>query len=264
VLESKPTERYGRRAMDRPKVLLVPTLTEIEWKIRPLIEEWAEVVSFDAPGVGDEPATVRTAEAIVARGVAEIERRGWERCVIVGDEVGAAQAAHVAGARPAATRALVLGHATLTFGRDGPRRPLNGELFDALVQLAHTDYRSYVRALCQLTQHAYDDELADRYMERVPQEVALGYLEHLLPRMEAEHLEPILRSLDVPMLLVEHRGCLGWTAEGFEDAVAAFPEATTGSVEIKASCDPRFAELIREFCEGLSEPRGTPAAEQAS
>ena len=42
MLESKRTERYGRRAMDRPRVLLVPTLTEIEWKIRPLIEEWAE------------------------------------------------------------------------------------------------------------------------------------------------------------------------------------------------------------------------------
>ena len=51
VLESKRTERYGRRAMDRPRVLLVPTLTEVEWKIRPLIEEWAEVASFDAPGV---------------------------------------------------------------------------------------------------------------------------------------------------------------------------------------------------------------------
>ena len=57
VLESKRTERYGRRTMDRPRVLLVPTLTEVEWKIRPLIEEWAEVASFDAPGVGDEPAT---------------------------------------------------------------------------------------------------------------------------------------------------------------------------------------------------------------
>jgi pimeloyl-ACP methyl ester carboxylesterase len=250
--------------MDRPHVLLVPTLTEVEWKIKPLLQEWAEVASFDAPGVGNEPTTALTPEAIVARGVEEIDRRGWERCVIVGDEAGAAQATHIAGARPAATRALVLGHATLTFGRDGPRRPLNGELFDALVQLAHTDYRSYVRALCQLTQHAYDDELADRYMERVSQEVALGYLEHLLPRMETERLEPILGSLGVPMLLVQHRGCLGWTAEGFEDAVAAFPDATTGSVEIKASCDPRFAELIREFCEGLAEPSGTPAAEQAS
>jgi pimeloyl-ACP methyl ester carboxylesterase len=251
--------------MNRTRVLLVPTLTEVEWKIRALIEEWAEVASFDAPGVGSEPAGgAFDPEAIIARGVEEIERRGWERCVIVGDEAGAAQAVHIAAARPAATRALVLGHATLTFRREGSRRALNGDLFDALVQLAHADYRSFVRALSQLTQQAYDDQLAERYMERVSQEVALAYLEHLLPRAATESLEPILRSLDVPLLLVEHRGCLGWTAEGYQDAVAAFPDAMTGSVEIKASCDPRFAELIREFCEALSEPSGTPAAELAS
>jgi hypothetical protein len=80
----------------------------------------------------------------------------------------------------------------------------------------------------------------------------------------AEGIEPLLRSLDVPLLFVQHRGCLGWTAEGFEDAVAAFPEAMTGSVDNKASCDPRFAELIREFCEGLTEPTSRPATERAS
>jgi pimeloyl-ACP methyl ester carboxylesterase len=250
--------------MERPRVLLVPTLTEVEWKIRPLIEEWAELASFDAPGVGSEPARGAFGpEAIVERGVEEIERRGWERCVIVGDEAGAVQAVHIAQTRPDAARALVLGHAAISFDRAGPRRALNGDLFDALIQLAQTDYRSFVRALSQLTQHAYDDELAERYMERVPQEVALDYLEHLLPRAETESLEPILRSLGLPLLFVQHRGCLGWTAEGFEDAVAAFPEAMTGSVDIKASCDPNFAELIREFCVGLAEPAGSPAAEQA-
>ena len=42
--------------MERPRLLLVPMLTEVEWVIRPLLEEWAEVASYDAPGVGDEPA----------------------------------------------------------------------------------------------------------------------------------------------------------------------------------------------------------------
>ena len=46
--------------------------------------------------------------------------------------------------------------------------------------------------------------------------------------------------------------------------MAAFPEAMIGSVDNKASCDPRFAELIREFCEGLAEPTGSRTAEQAS
>ena len=236
--------------MDRARILLVPTMTEVEWKIRPLIEEWAEVASFDAPGVGNEPAHGSLGpDGITARGVEEIERRGWESCVIVGDEAGSAQAAQIAARRPAATRGLVLGHAALSFHRQGPRRALNGDVFDALIQLAHTDYRSFARALSQITQHAYDDALAERYMERVPQEVAVAYLETLISRANSVELEPLLRSLDVPLLLVEHRGCLGWTSEGFQDAVAAFPRAMTGTVDNKASCDPRFGEMIREFCE---------------
>ena len=250
--------------MNRPRILLVPSQTEVEWRIRPLLEEWAEVASYDPPGVGDEPARGKaTAKAIIARGVDEIQRRGWDGCVIVGDEAGAPQAAHVARFNPGVTEGLVLGHATLTFHRDGPRRALNGDVFDALLQLAHTDYRSYVRALSQITQHAYDDELAEQYMERVSQETAVEYLENMLVT-NAEGIEPLLRALDVPLLLVQHRGCLGWTPEGFEDAVAAFPEAMTGSVDNKASCDPRFAELIREFCKGLMEPTGRPATGRAS
>ncbi|MGH2982748.1 MAG: hypothetical protein ACRDK5_00605, partial [Solirubrobacterales bacterium] len=84
--------------MARPRILLVPTVTEVEWAIKSLLEEWAEVASFDAPGVGGEPATETTQEAIVARGLAEIEGRGWEDCVIVGDEAGAVQAVRIAGA----------------------------------------------------------------------------------------------------------------------------------------------------------------------
>lgn len=250
--------------MARPRILLVPTITEVEWAIKPLLAEWAEVASFDAPGVGSEPVTETTQAAIVARGLSEIERRGWEDCVIVGDEAGAVQAVRIAGARPSVVRAIALGHPALSFKRTGPRPGLNGQVFDALMQVARTDYRSFVRALCQLTQHAYDDEMADRYMERVPQEVALGYLGHMLGVMDAEHLELTLRSLQVPMLLVEHRGCLGWTAEGFEDAAAAFPEAATASVEIKPSCDPEFAEILKEFCEGLPEQAESAPAEQAT
>ena len=47
--------RLASLEMPDLRILLVPSLTELEWPIRPLIEEWAEVASFDAPGVGDEP-----------------------------------------------------------------------------------------------------------------------------------------------------------------------------------------------------------------
>ena len=157
----------------------MPTVTEVEWRIRSRLEEWADVASFDAPGIGDEPGTEFTADAIVDRGLAEVDARGWKRFVAVGDEIGAAQAIRLAGRRPDAVEAIALGHPALSLRSAGDRSPLNGDVVKALVQMARTDYRSYVRALSQLTQNAYDDELADLYMERVSPETIEAYMEAL-------------------------------------------------------------------------------------
>lgn len=235
------------------RVLLVPTVTEVEWKIKPLLEEWADVASFDAPGVGAEPMTDLTIEGIVARGLDEIDRRGWDRCVIVGDEVGAAQAARLAAERPSAARALVMGHPALDFNAGGRRPTLNPEVRDVLVQIAKNDYRSYVRALSQVTQDAYDEELADQYMARATQNVTTSYVQEFFGRAERMDLLPVLRDLDVPMLLVEHAGCLMWTREGFEDAIAALPDAVRTSVDQKPSVSPAFAAVLRDFVEGLAD-----------
>jgi pimeloyl-ACP methyl ester carboxylesterase len=235
--------------MARPRVMLVPTLTEIEWKIAPEIAEWADVATFDAPGVGQETAVeVLGPNAIVARGLEELDARGWERCVIAGDEFGAYNAVKLAQARPQAVAGLALGHACLEYRGSGDRAPLNGEVLGAFQSLASTDYSTYVRHLTQLTQDAFDDELADEYRERVPQELTLELFAHLA-EVGREPLEPILRSLELPLLLIKHEGCLGWTDEGFEDAVAAFPEAMTATTPQKGSTDPAFAEALREFCE---------------
>jgi hypothetical protein len=43
------------RCVQRPRILLVPTVTELEWRIAPLLSEWAEVATYDVPGVGQEP-----------------------------------------------------------------------------------------------------------------------------------------------------------------------------------------------------------------
>jgi pimeloyl-ACP methyl ester carboxylesterase len=240
--------------MSRPRILLVPTLTELEWTIKPLLQEWAEVASFDAPGVGDEPpADDATPGAVINRALAEIERREWDRCVVVGDEFGVPQAVRVAAARPDAVEALALGHATVSFRTEGRRPHLNGDVLEALTRMIQTDFRSYVRALSQVTQHAYDDEFAERYMERVPQEMAVAYEGALLSLEPAEGLEDILHSLDIPMLLVEHKGCLLWQREGFQDVVSAFPGASTASMTLKPSVSPEFAALLREFCASLAE-----------
>ena len=39
-----------------------------------------------------------------------------------------------------------------------------------------------------------------------------------------------------------------WTHEGYEAAVAAFPDAATASLDVKPSVNPEFAELLRDFC----------------
>jgi pimeloyl-ACP methyl ester carboxylesterase len=233
----------------RPQILLVPTLTELEWRIKPLLEEWADVASFDAPGVGDEPAADSTTpRAIVARGIQELERRGWNQCTVVGDEYGIYGAVNVAAERPEAVRALALGHACLTYSEQGERPTINGDVMGAMRKLFDVDYRTYARHLTQVTQGAYDEETAAQYIERVPHEVSRGYQGAIVAASES--MEPLLRSLELPLLLAKHDGCLGWTDEGWEDAVAALPNATTMETEQKPSCSSEFAEALRSFCGG--------------
>jgi pimeloyl-ACP methyl ester carboxylesterase len=237
--------------VDRPRIVLVPTLTELEWRIKPLLEEWADVVSFDVPGVGDEPpAEPMSSSAIVDRGLAQIDRQAWDRCVVVGDEFGTYAAIHLAAARQAIVQGLALGHACLSLSEEGPRAPVNSEVMSAIRQLSKTDYRTYARHLTQVTQGGYDDELAERYIARVPVEVSRGFQTAALEERD-KSFEPMLASLGISLLFAKHEGCLAWTDEGWEDAVAAFPDAQTIKTKDKPSVSTDFAEALREFCSGL-------------
>jgi pimeloyl-ACP methyl ester carboxylesterase len=236
----------------RPRILLVPGITELEWRIKPLLEEWADVASFDAPGVGEEPPpSSYEAEAIVERGLEEISRRGWDSAVVAGDEVGTAIAVRLASGNPERVDALVLGHACLNFRRRGERPAVGEDISAALTQIVQTDFRAYARALTQVTQSAYDDEMAEEFMRRVPQDAARQYLVNVLARDEHHDMEDELKSIEAPLLLAQHKGCLMWTAEGFEDCAKALPQARTSSFEIKPSASPEFAETLREFCEDV-------------
>jgi hypothetical protein len=86
---------------------------------------------------------------------------------VVGDELGAHIAAHLAAAVPARLDALALGHACVRFRRQGERPTISPEVLAGMVQMARTDYRSYARMLTHFSQGAYDDELVDRYIKRV-------------------------------------------------------------------------------------------------
>ena len=232
----------------------MPEFTELEWAIVPGLEEWAEVATYDAPGVGAERVSAEELERLAAddvlrqtrgaeRGLEEMSRRAWKSCVVVSDSGGCAAACRLASMRPDAVQALALGHACLSLGSEGERAPINAEVQSAMERLANHDLQEFTRhALTQLTGGSYDEELASQIVERVPMDL-------MTRAWLAGSAGELIRGHDLPLLFVKHEGCLMFTDEGFAAAVAAFPEARTASVPDKPSVSEEFADLLREFCE---------------
>ena len=237
--------------MTRPRLLLVPLVTELEWVITPQLEEWAEVGSFDLPGVGDEPSVERLdREAIISRSLLELDRRGWDSYILVADAPVLPTAVRIAHFRPEAVEAMALGHACLEHRLLGDRPTVNREVMEAFAQLARNDYGNFVRyGLTQVTRGSIGEELAGRILERVPIEVGRTVWE--MNVRDSAPFGHLIREVDVPLLFAKHEGCLGHTAEGFEDAVAAFPEARTVSVPTAPSVSSEFADALRQFCADL-------------
>jgi hypothetical protein len=236
--------------VDPPRLLLVPQVCALDWPIAAQLEEWAEVATYDAPGVGGEPLTGELdREAIARRGLQELDRRGWDRCVMVADEFGVPPALALARMRPEALAGLALGHACLAHDVAGERPALNEQVLDVLAEIAQTDHRTWARHLTQVTLGAYDDDRAERYVEQVPPQIAAQ-----LGRVMRSGDSSIRATLDqlaareVPMLFAEHDGCIMFTPEGFADAAAAFPSADSVLTPEKPSASPVFAEALRSFC----------------
>jgi hypothetical protein len=251
--------------MTRPHLLLVPGFTELEWTIKPKLPEWADVASYDPPGVGEEPAMPQQEEAVVAgkpvmretiaqRGLEELERRGWERCFVLSDGDGNGAAALLARARPDAIEGMAMGHAVLAYEMEGERPTMNKELWLAMRQLLRQDYGSFIRhGIVQLTQGAYGDELAQKMIERFPKELVERGWE--MARSEPVAIGEILREIGCPLLLAKHEGCLGRTDEGFEDIVATFPDAQTVICPETCTSSPAYADAVRRFAESIAAPR---------
>ena len=231
--------------MSGVRLLLVPTWTELEWSIRPELERWAEVASYDPISSGNPDDVSR--EAFVDRGLETLDELGWESFFVVGDTFGTATAARIAAARRDAVRGVALGHACLSWDMEGDRAPVKRELWAAMAQLMSQDAASFVRhGLTQITQGSYDEELANRMVERVPSECMQAAW-----TMIGDQPEPIgdlLREVDRPLLLVKHEGCLVFTEEGFQDAAGAFAAAQTMALPRPPSADPAFPDALREFC----------------
>jgi pimeloyl-ACP methyl ester carboxylesterase len=238
----------------RPRLLLCPQFTEVEWAIAPQLAEWAEVAAFDAPGVGDEPLppggpAALDREAVVQRALQEVAERGWHSYFVVGDAWGTATAVRVVASRPERALGLALGHASLDYRRDGQRPSVNNEVTAAMTQLLRSDYDSFVRyGITQFTQGGYDEETAKKMVARFRRTETTSRVWEV----NVERPEPIgemLLGLDVPMLLTKHEGCLVFTPEGYEDAIRALPDAHRTSVGTNISASSEFAEALRDFCE---------------
>jgi pimeloyl-ACP methyl ester carboxylesterase len=255
------------------RLLLVPSFTELEWGIRPLLEDWADVASFDAPGIGETelPFAVdldasrgaallaRWREATARTGIDEVERRGWDRFVVVTDSWGSPTAVRIARLRREAVLGLALGHAALSRSTEGERAPERTGVMEAMIQLARQGSEAFVRyGIAQMTRGGIDEATAQKMVERFPDiELVTATLEAL-----AQVPEPIgeeLKEVGVPLLLAKHDGCLGSTDEGFEDIVKAFPKAETVICPEMCASSPTFAEALRQFCERLDSGEETPA-----
>jgi hypothetical protein len=238
---------------DRPKLLLVPEFTELEWGgIRSSLEQWADVASFDPPGVGDEPAAdVLDRDTVVRRGLEELDRQGWESCVIAADGWAIASGARIALQRPESIRAVALGHARLSHRKEGDRAPINAEVYAAMTELLRKDHEGFIRhAIAQVTGGSTDEDLAARMVERFPHELIISGWQAIT--RDDEDIAKLISRLDCPLLFAKHEGCLMSTGEGFDDAVAAFPQAQTISVEDAPTSSEIFAAALREFCERVA------------
>jgi pimeloyl-ACP methyl ester carboxylesterase len=234
----------------RPRLLLIPEFTELQWTIRPKLGEWADVRSFDPPGVGEEPRPAElaglTRQVLVDRAIEEIDHAGWDGFYVAADGWSVSVAVRLAMQRPEAVQGVALGHAALSSNRSGPRAPINGDLYAAMNQLIENDAPAFIRyAIVQSTAGSIDEDVAEQMMGRIPAEdIGEGWA--LLTAEESWEEE--FPRLELPVLLAKHQGCLMNTDEGFEDAAAALPKARAITVPSAPCTSPEFADALRSFC----------------
>jgi pimeloyl-ACP methyl ester carboxylesterase len=234
----------------RPRLLLVPEFTELEWEtIRPQLEEWADVASYDPPGVGQEPRAEQLDRGvIVERGLRELDRLAWDRYFLATDSWGIPSALRLALARRDAVLGVALGHAKLSQRREGDRAPINAAVYEALTELIRTDHEAFIRhGIAQATGGSVSEDLAERMIERFPRDLLISGWETITS--DDADIGELIAQLDCPLLFANHVGCLGSTQEGFDDAAAAFPHAKTVAVKDAPLSSMEFAAALREFCE---------------
>ena len=229
----------------RPRLFYVPIAAAFEAERVAEQVDWADVESCDSPGAGaargSEP---RGVAGVVDSALARLEELGWESCCIIGDSHGQAAAIEVALARPERVLAVGISHAAAHYRLEGERPAMTPAVHDAAARLLDTDYRSFARAITQLTLGLADDEWIERWIAEVPQPVTQSVLGELSDRQP--DLVARLADSELPVVLGQHLGCLMWTPEAFADARAALPHARAVRCEGIPAQDDAFLAAVRE------------------
>jgi hypothetical protein len=246
--------------MDPPRLLLIPSFTELEWGIRPQLDEWAEVAAFDMPGVG--PTSLPTDIAIdssraveslsrwreegVVRALEEIDRQRWKRFVVATDGYGTPTAIRLVRVGRESVLGLAIGHASLSHSTEGDRAPVRRRLGGPRTAVAPG--KRGLRPLWDRADDAWRNQRGSRRADaRALPRHGVGDSDGGGARPGRRADREDLEALDVALLLAKHEGCLGRTDEGSEDIVAAFPNAATVICPEACTSSPAFAEALKEF-----------------
>jgi len=133
-------------------------------------------------------------------------------------------------------------------------------------RLLDIDFRSFIRQDVGVWDSRADysadsaDELVKEMVDRVPREFALRLMDELESGIQeaGASLEPFLRELDLPLLLAQHADCVVFTPHGFDDFVAAFPDAPTVATPESPCLSAEFAAALREFVDERAAIRRRP------
>ena len=219
----------------KARVLYVPLFIASESdRFAHLVRDWAEVASFDVP-----------AEHAVEAAHARLDELAWDDCTLVVDGFAQALGIEIGLHGPARFRAVAVGHAAPRYSTDPPRPALHPEVVAAATRLLETDYMAFWRAVTQLTQGGMPDAWVERWAASVSKERARAMF-FGIAETEPSACE-LLAGFDRPILLAQHVDCVLWTGEGFEDAVAALPDARAVRCKEIPVFDPAFGEALREI-----------------
>jgi pimeloyl-ACP methyl ester carboxylesterase len=219
-------------------ILYVPIFLAAEAdRFASTVAEWAQVESFDVP------------ERHAVEGALErLDALGWSDCLVVADSQAQWLAVELATRHAQRVRGIALSHAVARYRVSGPRAGLHAEVLAAVSRLLETDYMAFWRAVTQLTQGGMPDAWVERWAAAIPHERTKAFFQELTD--SEPPLAERLQDFPGPVLLGQHADCVMWTQEGFEDAVAALPEAKVVRCREIPAFDPAFGEALRELAGG--------------